>query len=185
MSQNWQMVAGFTYGKNTGGLNNAGVNSGQSGTTDLNDPNNTLFSNGIVGNDSTYAFRLSGSYTAPAGIIVAGTLVSNTGYPYVSTYSVTRALAATAGVNLTRASQNVFLSDRGDERLPSVTLVDMRFSRAFHFAGNRRIEPQFDLYNLTNSSVVTTLNPAVGSTYQQPTAIVSPRIMKVSIAINF
>jgi outer membrane receptor protein involved in Fe transport len=185
MSQNWQMVAGFTYGKNTGGLNNAGVNSGQSGTTDLNDPNNVLYSNGIVGNDSTYAFRLSGSYTAPAGIIVAGTLVSNTGYPFVSTYSVTRALAATAGVALTRSTQNVFLSDRGDERLPSVTLLDMRFSRAFRFAGNRRIEPQFDLYNLTNSSVVTTLNPAVGGTYQQPTAIVSPRIMKVSIALNF
>ena len=188
------MVAGFTYGKNTGGLNIGGTGSGQAQTpgsagsateADLNDPNTTLYSNGIVGNDFTYGFRLSGSYTAPYDIIVAGSLISNSGYPYVSTYTVTRALAAAAGVALTRASQTVFLSDRGDERFPSVTLLDLRISKAFRFAGSRRIEPQFDIYNLTNSSVVTTLNSGVGTTYLQPTAIVSPRIMKISIAVHF
>jgi hypothetical protein len=111
--------------------------------------------------------------------------VSNSGFPYVSTYAVTRALAAASGVALTRSSQTVFLSDRGDERFPEVTLVDLRISRAFRFSGNRRIEPEFDIFNLTNASTVTTLGTAVGSTYLFPSVIVSPRIMKVGFAINF
>src|SRR3954447_14833617 len=95
-SRNWQMVAGLTIGKNTGGLNNAGTNSGQTDVAtgagfsggDLNDPNNVRFSNGIVGNDSEVAFRLSGSYRLPKSIDLAGSLISNSGYPYVSTYSL-------------------------------------------------------------------------------------------------
>ena len=182
LSNRWQMVAGFTAGRNTGGINAQG---GQSGTADLNDPNIAVSSSGIVGTDSLYAFRLSGSYRAPWDIQVAGSLVSNTGYPYISTYSVTRALAATAGVALTRSTQSIFLSNRGDERYPNVTLMDLRISRVFHFSGNRRIEPTFDIFNFGNASTITTLTTGVGGTYLAPSAIVSPRIMKIGFAVNF
>src|SRR5205085_1260843 len=80
---------------------------------DLNDPNVTLYPNGIVGNDSKYAFRLSGSYHLPYDFSFAGSLISNQGYPYISTVSVSRALAATQGITLTRSSQTVLLSNRG------------------------------------------------------------------------
>jgi hypothetical protein len=186
-SQRWQMVAGFTAGKNTGGVNSTGgTPAGQQGgaTGDLNDPNLTLYTNGIVGNDSKYAFRMSGSYRAPYDIQVAGTLVSNTGYPFISTYSVTRAAAAAAGVTLTRASQTIFLSDRGDERYPNVTLIDLRISRIFRF-GARRIEPTFDIFNLGNASTVVGTTVGVGSTYLVPNSIVSPRIMKVGFNVSF
>ena len=110
--------------------------------------------------------------------------MSNTGYPFASSYAVTRAFAAAAGVALTRSSQTILLSDRGDERLPSVTLIDLRISRSFRF-GPRRIEPTFDIFNLGNASTVTSLVSGVGTTYLAPTGIVSPRIMKVGLAINF
>ncbi len=55
-TQKWQMQAGFTIGKNEGGV---------AGGNDLNDPNNTLFPTGIIGNDSETALRLSGSYELP------------------------------------------------------------------------------------------------------------------------
>ena len=58
-SKKWQMQAGFTLGQNEGGVQYAG------GTDDLNDPNNTRFPEGIIGNDSEQAFRLSGSYELP------------------------------------------------------------------------------------------------------------------------
>ena len=178
-SRRWQMVAGFTVGQNTGGLNTAAA-SGQSSTADLNNPNNTLYSDGVVGNDSKYAFRLSGSYRAPYDVQVAGSLISNTGYPYVSQYTVTRtALPALS------ANQNVFLSQRGDERLPSTTLVDLRFSRTFNLGQGRRVAPQFDIYNLTNAYTVQSLANSVGSTYLRPTSIVAPRIMRVGVSVNF
>jgi hypothetical protein len=188
LSHRWQMTTGLTMGKNTGGVNGGALGSGQvqppTNGSDLNDPNATVFTNGIVGNDSPVAFRVSGSYRAPYDISVAGSLVSNSGYPFVSTYSVTRAAAAAAGVALTRANQTIFLSQRGDERLAAVTLIDLRISRSFRF-GSRRIEPTFDIFNLGNASTVTSLNAGVGTTYRVPTGIVSPRIMKVGLAINF
>jgi hypothetical protein len=79
----------------------------------------------------------------------------------------------------------VFLSDRGDERLPAVTLVDLRFSRSFRFGQGRRISPQFEIFNLTNAYPAQSLVSGVGSTYLQTQSFVAPRIMKVGISVNF
>jgi hypothetical protein len=174
-SRNWQMVAGLTLGKNEGGTTNG---------TDLNDPNVTLYPKGIVGNDSEVAFRLSGSYHLPYELSLAGSLIANNGYPYVSSFAVTRALAAAQGVTLTRASQTVVLSNRGEERYPNVTMVDMRLSRTFR-VGNRRIVPQIDFFNIGNADVVVGQTVGVGSNYLAPTEIVAPRIIRVGFSIDF
>jgi hypothetical protein len=174
-SKRWQMVAGFTVGKNRGGTTNG---------TDLNDPNVTLFPTGIVGNDSELALRLSGSYELPFAINLAGSLISNNGYPYVSTYSVTRALAATAGVALTRASQTVVLNERGTERYNDVTMVDLRLSRKFRL-GTRGFTPTVDFFNLGNANTVVSKNVAVGGTYLSPSEILAPRIIRVGFSLDF
>jgi len=176
-SKNWQMVAGLTVGKNNGGFTNGGG-------TDLNDPNVTLYPTGIIGNDSKVAFRLSGSYRLPADLTVAGSLVSNTGYPYQSNVEVTRILAATAGVSLARSSQTVALSPRGDERLPNVTMADVRVSRRFRF-GSRSLSPQVDFFNIGNAPTVVSLQNTVGSTYLDPREIVAPRIIRVGFSLDF
>ena len=173
-SNRWQMVAGLTIGRNQGGL----------GGGDLNDPNNRVFTDGIIGNDSKFGFRLSGSYRLPYEFRFSGSLVSNQGYPFVSTYNLTRADAAARGITLVRASQTVDLTQRGDERLPNVTMADVRLSRTFRF-GNRRIEPQLDIFNITNADTVTSLQNAVSGTYLDPREIVSPRIIRVGFSIDF
>jgi outer membrane receptor protein involved in Fe transport len=179
-SKRWQMVGGLTFGKNEGGFLYfpGGV------SPDLNDPNQTLRSKGIIGNDSKVGFRLSGSYQFPAGISLAGSVISNTGYPYVSTYQITRAQAAAQGVTLTRASQTVPLSRRGDERFPNVTNVDLRLSRPFRF-GARRITPQLDFFNIANQDPIVSLNTGVGSTYLAPAEILAPRIIRVGFSVDF
>ena len=136
LSNHWQMVAGFTIGKNTGGLNiNTTGASGQSATqrpqrSELHDVRQR-HRRQRLGPARSGCRAATGCRTS---LILAATLVSNRGYPFISTYSVTRAAATAAGVALTRASQTVFLSDRGDERLKAVNLVDLRISRAFRFA---------------------------------------------------
>lgn len=177
-SKKWQMQMGFTLGKNEGGV---------SGGNDLNDPNNTRYPTGIVGNDSEQALRLSGSYVLPWDIDVAGSLVANNGYPYVSTYSLTRALAAQQGITLTRASQTIQLSKRGDERLDNVYLLDLRFSKRFRF-GSRSIAPQIDIFNLANADTVVNTTTAVGGSYLLPSGgdpILSPRIIRLGFSLNF
>jgi hypothetical protein len=183
-SRRWQMVAGLTLGKNEGGVNTAAA-IGQSSTVDLNDPNNTaVFPDGIIGNDSTYAVRLSGSYIAPGDITVAGSFVANEGYPYVSMFNLTRAAAATQGIALTRASQTILLSRRGDERLPNVVLADIRISRPFKL-GDRRFVPTLDIFNISNAATVVSLNNAVGGTYLEPREIIAPRIIRVGFSLDF
>lgn len=83
------------------------------------------------------------------------------------------------------ANQNVFLSERGTERLPSVTQIDLRFSRAFNFGQGRRISPQLDIYNLTNAYTVQSVTNSVGNTYLNATSIIPPRIMRIGFAVNF
>jgi hypothetical protein len=174
-NQKWQMQAGFTIGKNEGGV---------SGGTDLQDPNNTQYPQGIIGNDSETAFRLSGSYELPYALNVAGSMIANTGYPYVSTYSLTRALAAAQGITLTRASQTIQLSQRGDERYDNVVMFDVRLSRRFRF-GSRSFTPQIDFFNIGNADTAVAHTVAVGPTYLRPSEILAPRIIRVGFSLDF
>jgi hypothetical protein len=181
LSHRWQMVGGVGFGKNTGGQNATG---GQSSTADLNDPNNTFYSKGIVGLDAKFGVKISGSYQLPGDVLVAGSFISNGGGPYVSSYSASRAAVASV-VALTRGSQTVFLSPRGDERLPTVTMADVRLSRPFRFGPGRRIVPQLDIFNIGNAATVVTLTSAVGNSYLLPTQIVAPRIIRAGFSITF
>jgi Carboxypeptidase regulatory-like domain/TonB dependent receptor-like, beta-barrel len=180
MSHRWQMVSGVSFGRNEGGLNTTG---GQSSTVDLNDPNNTVFNKGVVGLDSKYGFRLSGSVQLPWDLLVAGSFIANGGAPYVSTFAASRAIVAPV-VALTRGSQTVFLSARGDERLPAVKTADIRIQRSFKF-GARRIVPQLDWFNINNGAMPVGVTSAVGGSYLAPTQILAPRIARVAVAINF
>lgn len=181
MSNRWQMTVGATFGRNKGGVNSPNSVTGQSSTNDLNDPNFTLGKDdGIVGYDSEMTFRLSGSYLLWRDLMLSGSLISNGGFPYVSTYTVNRSIYPT----LTRGSQAAFLTIRGEERSPAVTMLDLRLSKTFKF-GSRRLSPHIDLFNVTNAPTVATLNSSVGSSYLRPTQIVGPRIFRFGLSLDF
>ena len=175
-TQRWQMQAGFTIGRNEGGVTNG---------TDLNDPNVTRFPQGVVGNDSETALRLSGSYELPWQINLAGAVIANNGYPYVTTFQVTRAAATTQGIRLTRSTQTIQLAERGEERYPNVVMADLRLSRRFRFAGNRSFQPEISIFNITNADTVVSHTTAVGGNHLRPTEILSPRIMRIGFSLNF
>ena len=184
-SNRWQMVAGLSFGKNSGGLNTP-TGSGQSNATagDLNDPNNVIFDEGTIGNDSEVSFRLSGSYRLPWEFNLSGSMVSNTGYPVVTTYTVRGADVTPLGHSLTRASQNVPLTARGEERLDNVTMVDLRFARPITM-GRVRFVPQLDIFNIGNADTVVVRTNGLGGSYLTPTEILAPRIIRVGFSVDF
>ena len=71
-------------------------------------------------------------------------------------------MAATQGITLTRASQNVFLSERGDERYENVMMIDLRLSRPFRF-GSRSFTPEISFFNITNADTATTVTNTVSA----------------------
>jgi hypothetical protein len=175
MSNRWQMLAGLTIGRHKGGIRD-NIND------DVNDPNNSeVFPTGIVGDDSKYALRLSGSYLLPGDVMVSGSLVANQGYPFQSQYTITR----TQFPALTRTSQVARLTERGDERFPNVTMVDLRLARNFRLPGNRRVTPQLDLFNLGNGSMIVRNTNNVGSRYLAPAEILSPRVIRLGFSLDF
>ena len=170
LSSRWQVAGGLTLGRIIGGLN----------TGDLNDPNNLNNQQGVVGANATYTAKISGSYLMPGDINVSGSLVRAEGFPYQSTFSVTR----TQFPVLTRASQRVLLSESGEERYPNVTLLDLRVSRPFA-VGAMTIEPLLEVFNVANASTIVTLTSAVGANYLRPTEILGPRLLRIGVRVQF
>lgn len=169
----WQAQMGLTIGKHEGGI---------SGRSDYNDPNQLEYQEGIIGNDATYQFRLAGTYVIPrVDVTLSGTFLSNTGYPRQITTTVTRANFP----GLTRASQTVYLNRRGDLRLPTVRLIDLRLARSFRVNGRMTIEPQFDIFNVTNSDTIVNMTNAAGPRLGYPSEIMSPRVLRIGFNVTF
>jgi hypothetical protein len=78
----------------------------------------------------------------------------------------------------------VRLTRRGDERLPDVAMIDLRLSRTFQF-NDRRITPMIESFNLTNADTVVGYNANVGTSYLRPTEILSPRLLRLGISVDF
>jgi hypothetical protein len=116
----------------------------------------------------THAFRLPVLRHS-----VSGGVILNDGYPYQSQFGITRAVFPT----LTRSTQTVRLTERGEERLPDVAMVDLRVSRAFRF-GNRRVTPLVEIFNLGNADTIVGYTTTVGSAYLRPSDILAPRIVR-------
>ena len=112
-------------------------------------------------------------------------MIANNGYPYVSTYALTRAVAATQGITLTRASQTIRLSQRGDERYDERddgSISACRARSASATAASRRRSTSSTSPMPTRSSRTTV---AVGPSYLLPSEILSPRIIRVGFSLDF
>ena len=104
---------------------------------------------------------------------------------------VQQSLGRLPGVALANGTTVVNLAETGqlypDER---VNQVDMRFAKIFRFGG-RRADIGIDLYNLFNTNDGTTFDQsydygvASGGEFLRPTAIVSPRFVRVNVTFNF
>ena len=73
---------------------------------------------------------------------------------------------------------------RGDFRYPWQNLVDLRFVKVVK-AGNLRIEPTLDVFNLFNDDAITNAVANVGGSLGRPSAIVMGRLVRIGGRIAF
>jgi hypothetical protein len=62
--------------------------------------------------------------------------------------------------------------------------LNLRFARRFNAAG-MRLEPQVDIFNLTNSNQVLVMTTRYGAAWQNATTILAPRVVKLGVQVNF
>jgi carboxypeptidase family protein/TonB-dependent receptor-like protein len=198
MTNNWQMLAGYTYGRNQiedisvdvspnfliNAAGNIGPDSGVAGSSRCSGC-------GASNADRPNQFKLTGVYIAPwQDIIISGNFTSQQGPP------VTRQISRAVGFG---TNQIINLEPMGSSRLETLNKFDVRVGKIFRF-GQRSLETTVDFDNLTNAATVwqvrnrteaaSFLDPSTGqrATLQQfmsPSAILGPRTIVLRAAFRF
>lgn len=163
---------GVTVGRNEGST--LGTNN------DLNNPNLLLNHVGAVGFDATYQVNVAGSWTLPLDTTLSGSVRGGTGLPLNRSFTVTRSVVP----GFTQVSQSVLLVPRGEYRLETDTLVDLRIAKGFRL-GKLRLEAIADIYNVLNSNATIGEVQVVGPSLGRPSDIVPGRMLRVGTQIKF
>jgi hypothetical protein len=167
-SDRWQMLAGYTFSKNT--ISDV--------TLDLS-PNFLINANGNITSDATVGgstrcsgcgasnadrpnqFKLTGMYLMPwHDVILSGNVSAQQGPAF------TRQISRAVGF---ATNQIINLEPLGNSRIGTLTKVDLRVGKLFRF-NNRTLEATVDLDNLLNSDTVWSVrNRTEATTFTDPT----------------
>jgi TonB dependent receptor/Carboxypeptidase regulatory-like domain len=175
-SSRWQVLAGFTVQRELGTWSNP------NGITadNFNDPNLDINrKNNYLDFDSTYIFKLGGTYDLPLHVTTSANFQHYTGYPIQPTNVF-------SGPELAQNSETVALEPAGKVRLPNVNLLSFRISRPFNVWESRlTIEPLIDLLNIGNSHTVVSEVSSFGPVYLKPSDLVHPFVAKFGLRVKF
>ncbi|MGE0044062.1 MAG: TonB-dependent receptor [Vicinamibacterales bacterium] len=122
-----------------------------------------------------YAFRMSGTYQLPWGLLYGSSFVAQSGDWYGRDLQVRNAINGTLYI---RAEAQV-------ARYPWVKIWDNRVSKRFGLPKGQSVEAMFDLFNSANINTVTTQVIRNGPTYGQPTEIIAPRVFRLGVRYRF
>jgi len=139
-------------------------------------------------------FKLSGTYRLPVDFMVSANYQNVPPVPTHATFTVTNAVASAAlgrnlsacrGTGVCTATGNVDLvAPNSLYREERVNLVSVAVSRDFRGAG-AAFRPRFELHNLLNSNAVNTINPRFGPQWQVVRGVLTPRLAKLAVQIDF
>lgn len=175
LSHRWQVLAGLTIQRTTGDYGNGTPNAIYD---DFNDPNQNINRGGnYLFLDSTYVWKVNGTYNFPLGISASMSFQHYTGYPIRPTDVFT---------GLNQGEENVALEVAGPIRLPAINLLDLRIARPIDFKeGKLHLEPICDLFNLTNANTVTSEVSSYGPAYLEPTNVLNPFVARFGLRLSF
>ncbi|HEX4750006.1 MAG TPA: TonB-dependent receptor [Bryobacteraceae bacterium] len=174
MTGRWMVLAGLTIQRSKGTY---GAGTPNALSDDFNDPNRNINrQDNYLFLDSTYVWKVEGTYNFPLGIQGSLNFQHYTGYPFRPTEVFT---------GLAQGSETVALLPQGELRLPSVNLADVRISRPFTYRERWRIEPACDLFNLGNSNTVISEVSSYGPVYLKPSGVLNPFVARFGLRVSF
>ena len=183
MTGRWMTTGGFSFSSNQARVPYRRDN-----------PNLNLFTGGPTSGNVPFAFKMSGIYRAPLGFELAGNFQHTEGTPEQPSYTIQKSSSCSAtqlcDSRLTATSLTVNTAVRGDTKKPSVRLLDLSIGREFRLTEkNLRVSPKMEFFNFFNADTVTTrstnLTGTGSSTYLNPSAILSPRMLRLGLQLNF
>jgi hypothetical protein len=171
MSSRWSAMASFWAIKNHLWL-----------TMFDDDPNQDYFP---LDETWKWAGNFSGTYTMPYGVQFGAFVQTKVGILGQRT-NIFRAVDPDGGPRLNQLSTvTLRLEPRGSQKSDAIHVVNLRASKNFAFARGQRIQFDFDLFNLLNTSSPITANFQSGPTFAYATAVVPPRIARIGFRYTF
>jgi hypothetical protein len=146
------------------------------------DPNEDNF-----GIDETWewAANVNGSYSLPGGVMLAAFVQSKSGLQGQRT-TIFQAVDPDGGPRLNQLSTvTLRMEPFGAQKFGAIRVANLRASKQFNVAAGQRVQFDFDLFNVFNSSAPITANLASGPTFGYATAVVPPRIARIGFRYMF
>jgi hypothetical protein len=166
-SNKWLAQASVTYGRSNV----------KRPITAVNDPNNRTFNDDVVAwNDAPWIIKFIGSYELPFGVTVGGFFNYRSGMPTQRYYYYS---------DLNQGSVNVEFEKFGTNRLPNLTIIDLRLSKIFSLKKLGRFEVMLDLFNSFNAYTTLDWDNESWEGYHQIYDILAPRILRFGIKWQF
>ena len=131
--------------------------------------------------------KFNGSIPLPADTMISATLQSLPGLTYIATYTATTAeIAPSLGRNLSGGTRTlaVPLIMPQTMREKRRAQVDLRLAKYVNL-GRRRVQANFDLYNVLNSSDILGENTTFGANWRKPTLVLNGRLIQFSANMTF
>jgi TonB dependent receptor/Carboxypeptidase regulatory-like domain len=186
MSNHWQILAGFTIQRQKGLYCCAGA-SDEALFDNFSDPNYVINrKNSYLNNDATYVFKIDNTYQLPWKIGSSVNFQHYTGYPFLPQAIFEQPTAPNqAPQDFNQGPETVVLQPAGQQRLPSVNMLNLRLSREFVMNDRWHVEPLIDFFNVTNAQTVTAWGQYFGGTYKEPGNTINPFLARFGLRFNF
>jgi hypothetical protein len=173
----WSLAAGFTH---TWNRDHA---SGYEGQLVRNNPYpftpNDLINTGDGGAHefTTWTAKAHGTFDAPWDLHVTPVLRHQSGQPFGRTFTTSQLRYAT--------TVTVLAEPVGSQRLDDVTLLDLRAVKRVRLPRGLQLALFFDVFNALNANPEQNLIWSSGPSYFRPLSIVSPRVSKVGVSLDW
>ena len=133
-------------------------------------------------------FKLSGTVPLPYDFYTGITYQNLPGIPYYGQVVYNNAAIApslgrnlAAGANATVTVDAIPPMTQFEDRIQQ---LDLRFARTFRIS-QKRIEPEFDIYNALNASPILNVNNTYGPAWRTPLQILAGRLLKFGVKMTF
>jgi Carboxypeptidase regulatory-like domain len=122
-------------------------------------------------------YKAVGRYTLPYAIGISGSYKLQSGRQWGRIWSAPFPVAGATGLRVEPADER---------RAPNVGIFDIRLDKSVQLPGRGgRLTGVFDVFNLTNSDVVTNFNHSTGSSFLRVISLLDPRIVRLGVRWEF
>jgi TonB dependent receptor/Carboxypeptidase regulatory-like domain len=198
---NWQLFGSYIYSKAEGNIDNLGFDeNGGGGNVPffdghfLDTPNSLVNMQGRLTHDQTHQFKLQGTYIFPSLNV---TFSANYTYHSGDTWTPRDDCLLTDDGNgvigdgifdcheFPQGPVVYFSEPRGSRRLPARNEIDLRVGWEHDFAEQYQLGLYLDIFNLTNQSRPTEVEPLVSEGFGEPANLNFPRNARFGLSFSW